>query len=296
MPTPREAASPLPGYSRFEFTAGTIEHSVYFAGSPLDPPLLLMSELSGIAPGLLLFAERLRQAGYCVYMPWLFGPLGRRAPLRNALRLCISREFGNLRAGVSAPITQWLRALASDIGRRHADGNVGVIGMCLTGAFAIPLILDRRVSAAVAAQPSVPLSLLFAAFGRYGGAAAQALNVGDQDIRAARVRLQTGEAQLLAVRCRADRICPPEKIERLQREFPVGLTVRQYGAPQWRNALGARPHALFTKEYRVAPEGERQHPSREAFADLLGFLHRHLRDNSAGQEQATGEQHPGPQR
>lgn len=274
MPRPSSAASALAGYAQFEFSSGQIAHRVYFAGDTQDPPLLLMPELAGLAPGLLLFAARLRQAGYCVYLPWLFGPLGRRAPVRNALGLCLSREFAHLRAGVSAPITQWLRALASQIGQRHGDGNVGVIGMCLTGAFAIPLILNRRVTAAVAAQPSVPLSLLHAAWGYRGGGAPAALNVSAAEITGARERLASGAAQLLAVRCVADRICPHEKLQRLQQEFPVGLQTREYGTAESRNALGARPHALYTKEYRLTEEPA--HPSRQAYADLLAFLQRYL--------------------
>jgi dienelactone hydrolase len=86
----------------------------------------------------------------------------------------------------------------------------------------------------------------------------------------------TGSAQLLAVRCHADRICPPEKIERLQREFPHGLEVIQYGEPTDRNTLGARPHATYTKEYRIAPPGEKDHYARRAFDDLLQFLARNL--------------------
>jgi dienelactone hydrolase len=210
-------------------------------------------------------------------VPWLFGPLGVRAPLRNGIRLCVSREFANLRGGVSSPITTWLRALTAYIAKHSGAPRVGAIGMCLTGAFAIPLIIDPHVVAAVAAQPAAPLSPLFTAFGIGHEMHLSRLNVSDGEIAAARARLEAGQAHLLSVRCRSDRICPRAKIERLRREFPVGLEIREYAQLDERNCLGERPHATFTKEYRLAPNAPVEHYSRRAFADLVAFLDQHLR-------------------
>jgi dienelactone hydrolase len=275
--TARPPGPPLEGYAQFPFTAGEFSHHVYYGGDRGDPPLLLMPELAGFSPGLLQFAARLKDARFQVYVPWLFGPFGQRTPIRNAMRLCISREFANLRAGISAPVTIWLRALAAHISQHNGGGRVGAIGMCLTGAFAIPLIIDPQVVAAVAAQPSVPFSALFTAFGVRRGTRMHQLNVSDGDIAKARDRLTSGDARLLAVRNRADRVCPREKLERLQQEFPVGLEVREYGEVDSRNSLGERPHATFTKEYRVAANPTDEHPSRRAFADLVAFFELNLR-------------------
>jgi dienelactone hydrolase len=273
----RTSGPALAGYEQFRFTAGEFSHDVYYSGEQGDPPLLLMPELAGFSPGLLQFAARLREARLRVYVPWIFGPFGQRAPLRNVMRLCISREFANLRAGVSAPVTTWLRALAAHISQHNGGGRVGAIGMCLTGAFAIPLVIDPQVVAAVAAQPSVPLSALFTLFGVRRGRSMHQLNVSDGDIAKARVRLESGDARILAVRNRADGICPHEKLERLEQEFPAGLEVREYGEPESRNSLGERPHATFTKEYRVAANATPEHPSRRALADLIDFFERNLR-------------------
>jgi dienelactone hydrolase len=62
--------------------------------------------------------------------------------------VCVSEEFakleaGVLQAGVPRPIVDWLRALAAHVSGLHGGAKVGAIGMCLTGAFAIPLILER---------------------------------------------------------------------------------------------------------------------------------------------------------
>jgi dienelactone hydrolase len=283
----RVAGPVLEGFEQFSFTSGESAHPVYYAGDPRAPPLLLLPEIAGFSPGLLLFAQRLIQARFRVYVPWLFGPFGKRAPLRNAVRLCVSREFAYLRAGESSPVTSWLRALTAHISEHSGGARVGAIGMCLTGAFVIPLIIDPRVVAAVAAQPAAPLSPLFSLFGIEGDRRSGQLNVRDSEIRAARARLDAGEAHLLAVRCRPDRICPRAKIERLQREFPVGLEVREYGEADERNCLGERPHATFTREYRVAPEASEEHYSRRAFRDLVAFFDNYLR---AGDRQASAVQ------
>jgi len=53
--------------------------------------------------------------------------------------------------------------------------------------------------------------------------------------------------------------------------------IREYGEADERNCLGERPHATFTREYRVAPDASQEHYSRRAFRDLVGFFDRHLR-------------------
>jgi dienelactone hydrolase len=264
-------------FEQFFFASGPLAHPVYYAGDRAAPPVLLLPEIAGFSPGLILFAERLIDARFRIFVPWLFGPLGERAPLRNGLRLCVSREFAYLRAGISSPITAWLRALTAHISQHSGGTQVGAIGMCLSGAFAIPLVIDPHVVAAVAAQPAVPLAPLFTAFGIGRDQQLSQLNVSDAEIARARARLEAGEAHLLAVRCRSDRICPRAKIERLRREFPVGLEIREYAEVSSRNSLGERPHATFTKEYRLAPNAPAEHYSRRAFADLIAFLDRHLR-------------------
>jgi dienelactone hydrolase len=119
-------------FDQFSFASGRLVHPVYYAGDLQAPPILLLPEIAGFSPALERFAERLIDT--------------------------------NLRAGVSSPITTWLRALSAHISKYSGGASIGAIGMCLTGAFAIPLVIDPQVAAAVAAQPSVPLSPLFIAF------------------------------------------------------------------------------------------------------------------------------------
>jgi dienelactone hydrolase len=263
---------PLAGYSQYSFSAHGFVHPVYHTGAQHSPAVLVLQELPGFAPGLQQFGTRLADAGFHAHLPWLFGPFGARTPLRNFARLCISREFAGLRAGESAPVTDWLRALVGHISSLHDGAPVAAIGMCVTGGFVIPLLLDPHVRTAVAAQPSIPLSPRYLLSGSGDAVRRAALNVATTDIAGARERLDAGEARLLAVRCLADRLCPPEKLRRLEREFPVGLTVREYGEQDSRNAAGERPHATYTKEYRLGPAADATHYSRVAFAELVQYL------------------------
>ena len=57
----------------------------------------------------------------------------------------------------------------------------------------------------------------------------------------------------------------------------MGLEVREYAEAHERNRLGERPHATFTREYRIAPDASDEHYSRRALKDLVGFFDRHLR-------------------
>ena len=163
-------------------------HPVYYAGDHRAPPLLLLPEIAGFSPGLLLFAERLIEARFRVYVPWLFGPFGKRAPVRNAARLCVSGVCVSASGGV---LSGHCVAACSDGTHQQTlrGSRVGAIGMCLTGAFVIPLIIDPRVVAAVAAQPAAPRSPLCALFGIEGDKQSSQLNVSDSEIGAARARL-----------------------------------------------------------------------------------------------------------
>src|ERR1700730_9237660 len=131
--TAQPTGPPLEGYAQFRFAAGEFSHTVYYGGERSDPPLLLMPEPAGFLTGLLQFAARRKEARFQVYVPWFFGPFGQCTPLRNAMRLCISREFANLRAGISAPVTTWLRALAAHISQHNGGGRAAAVGLCLTG-------------------------------------------------------------------------------------------------------------------------------------------------------------------
>src|SRR5262245_34126968 len=216
----KEAAG-LDGFTSYKWSHGDISHDVYVIGD--GRPVLVIHELPGMTTATTDFSRRLAGERFRVYLPHMFGKLLQSASLGNTLRLCISREFAGLAAGKSAPITNWLRALAQDISARNHNGRVGAIGMCLTGAFVIPLVIDPWVPAPVAAQPAVPFSIIYLKTGLGHGRWASQLNVSDADLAAAGRRLKADNLQLLALRFEEDRFCPRARFDRLRQAFGDNL-------------------------------------------------------------------------
>lgn len=155
--TPR--VRPLDGFSVTGFGHEGVTRAVYRAGS--GPGVLLMHEIPGITPPVIRLARALCDAGFTVAMPHLFGTPGKPWSLpytwASLAKVCVRREFRVLASERSSPITRWLRALAGALDRELGGGGIGALGLCLTGNFALALMLDDAVVAPVLAQPSLPL-------------------------------------------------------------------------------------------------------------------------------------------
>ena len=144
----------LDGFSSFSFTHDGKTRTVYQRGS--GPGVVVMHEVPGITPPVAAFARRVADDGFSVYVPHLFGTPGKAETLPYALasmlRCCVSREFKVLAANESSPITDWLRALCRHAHAQCGGPGVGAIGMCMTGNFALALMVDPCVMAPVLSQ------------------------------------------------------------------------------------------------------------------------------------------------
>src|SRR5205823_792216 len=153
-----------------------------------------MHEIPGLSPEVLGLAERVSEAGYRVVVPSLFGtpgqPPSRARKVFQLARACISREFKALAANESGRITDWLRALCREVYQEcqqlygdRAGKGVGAIGLCITGNFALALVVDpeARVMAPVMGEPSLPLPL--------GAKRRAALHLSPVELEGARQRL-----------------------------------------------------------------------------------------------------------
>ena len=149
----------LADFTRREVTLEGITKRVYVAGS--GPAVIVMAEMPGISPHVARFARWVRDAGFTVYMPSLFGRdgavPGADEGARVFQRACVSAEFRAFAAGQSSPVTGWLRALARLAHGECGGPGVGAIGMCFTGNFALAMMLEPAVLAPVLCQPSLPL-------------------------------------------------------------------------------------------------------------------------------------------
>ena len=151
----------LGDFEKEQFASGGINHDIYRRGS--GPAVIVCSEVPGITPKVADFARKVSDRGLTAVMPHLFGTPGREMSGGYALdtmaKLCISKEFSGLALGRSAPIIDWLRALARAEHERCGGPGVGAVGMCYTGGFALAMAVDDTVLAPVLSQPSLPFGI-----------------------------------------------------------------------------------------------------------------------------------------
>jgi len=238
-----------------------ISHCVFRKGH--GPGEVILHELPGMTEACIRFAETVAQ-DFTVHMPLLFGEPGDNRPLLQLGKLCISREFHLFAHGGGSPVTNWLRRLCRAVHAECGGPGVGVVGMCLTGNFAISLMADESVKAPVTAQPALPLGL--------GSGSKAALAVTEDDLRAAAARGGAG-TPLLGLRFSGDRICPPQRFDTLRQTFGAAFrAVEIDSSPGNRFGIGPRAHAVLTLEF-VDEEG---HPTRQARDRVLGILRERL--------------------
>ncbi len=201
----------LDGFSSRSFSAPLasgeiVSHDVYSKGDA-SQCVVIIQELPGIGPETISLANTFADKGFRVVLPHLFGPLGRVSMLGNTVRVfCMRREFKLFEENASSPIVDWLKALCGDLRTAHGVSAVGVIGMCLTGNFAISMMADDNVLAGVASQPSMPLFKQ------------DALHMSAAEISAARGRLDT-EGPMLALRFADDPLCTARKFKAIDAHF-----------------------------------------------------------------------------
>jgi len=244
---------------------------VFVAGQ--GPAVIVMAEMPGIYPHVARFARWVRDAGFTVWMPSLFGAPGRAVTRERPLslvrgagvlaRACISREFRAFAANRSSPVIDWLRALAAHAYPVCGGRGVGAIGMCFTGNFALSLMLEPVVRAPVLSQPSLPMF-------RRGG-----MHIAPEELAAVKERLEREDLTVLAYRFEGDSFCRAERFAAYQAALGdrfVGRVLPDSAANP--DAPMRNPHSVVTY-HLIDREGE---PTRQALDEILGFFRTRLAD------------------
>jgi dienelactone hydrolase len=148
----------LDSWALSDFSDGVRTFPVYRKGE--GPAVVVVHEIPGITPLVLAFAQEVVDAGFTVVLPCLFGQPGKPASTGYIVsvlgRLCVRSEFTKLGLRRTAPIADWLRALARSLHEELGGPGVGALGMCFTGGFALAMMAGAPVVAPVLAQPSAP--------------------------------------------------------------------------------------------------------------------------------------------
>jgi dienelactone hydrolase len=269
------AVPPLPGFKTFDFVANGYKHPVYKKGREgHGPGVLLVQELPGITPETVALAERLHDDGFVVYMPVLFGDVNVPAePMKNLGRVCISLEFRVLANRRKSPVTDWLRALCRRL-QEDTGGPVGAIGMCFTGGFVLALMVDESVAAPVMSQPSHVGGLL-------GAAANLSLGMPDGVVRDAVERSKRDDVPVLGVRFDKDIMCTQQRFDRLSELFGENFRRIEIDRSLYaKHRIKSAAHSVLTLDYCDQPG----HPTRDAYEQVVGFLHERLDRPSSGGE------------
>lgn len=238
---------------------------VYVAGS--GPAVIVMTEMPGISPHVARFTRWVRDAGFTVYLPSLFGRDGAVPQVEEGVatfkRVCVSAEFRALETGRSSPVTGWLRSLARMAHDECGGPGVGAIGMCFTGNFALSMMLEPAVLAPVLCQPSLPLN-------DPGG-----LEISPAELGAVRDRLDRENLTVMAYRFEGDLVCRATRFEAyadaLGERF-VGRVLPDSAAnpdvPPFFAAHVAYPHSVVT----VHLVDEAGQPTTAARDEILRFF------------------------
>src|ERR1043166_9363311 len=188
---------PLEDFIRRDIALDGVTKVVYVAGA--GPAVIVMTEMPGISPHVARFARWVRDAGFTVYMPSLFGRDGAVPGAEEGVaifqRACVSAEFRALASNESSPVTKWLRSLARFAHGECGGPGVGAIGMCFTGNFALTMMLEPSMLAPVLSQPALPLD-------DPGG-----LEIAPEEISEIPARLDREDLTVLAYRFAGDRFC-----------------------------------------------------------------------------------------
>lgn len=260
-------ADPLDGFGKESFTFEGNTRAVYRKGQ--GPAVVVIAELPGITPPVLDFARRVVDLGCTTVLPVLFGTPGKAASVPYALQsmagTCVSREFSTLAERRTSPITEWLRALARHEHERCGGPGVGVVGMCLTGGFALAMMVDDEVLAPVLSQPSLPFAI--------GKKRKRDLGISDADLARVKQRCADDGICVLGLRFTNDKLVPEERFARLRAELGgafIGVEI---------DSSKGNSHGIRSAAHSVLAEDlvdEPGHPTHDALVKVLDLFRERL--------------------
>ena len=256
----------MTGFAPYEATYEGKTRTVYKGGS--GPAVIVMHEVPNLHPGVIAFGRRVVEAGFTVYMPSLFGTPGAPATvttnLRGMARACVASEFAVWATRTTSPIVTWLRALARDAHSACGGPGVGAVGMCLTGGFALAMMVDDILLAPVLSQPSVPFPLT--------PSHRRDLGVSDADLAIVRARAARG-ACVLGLRFTGDALVPDARFARLAEELGDRFIAVEIDSRLGNlHRIPRIAHSVLTHHFVDVPG----HPTRDALDRVLAFLAKQL--------------------
>jgi dienelactone hydrolase len=255
----------LEDFQSRKITLNATTKTVHVSG--VGPAVIVIPEVPGISPHVARFARWVKEAGFTVYMPSLYGRDGEPIDLEigQAIfkRVCVSAEFRAFGAGGSAPVTQWLRALAKHAHEECGGAGVGAIGMCFSGNFALSMMLEPSMLAPVLSQPALPLD------------DDAGLQIAPEELKIIKARLDREDLTVMAYRFEGDRFCKSQRFEAYRKALGdrfVGRVLPDSAAnpdmPEFFKEVVQTPHNVVTV-HLIDEDGQ---PTRKARDEILQFF------------------------
>lgn len=254
----------LEDFERKPVTFDGVKRDVFVSG--VGPGVIIIHEVPGITPEVARFARMVRDAGFAVYMPSLLGKPGKpnsQGYIDSQLFrvLCIAREFNVWAADDHSPIVDWLKQLAALAHKECGGKGVGALGMCLTGNFAISMMVESAVLAPVLCQPSLPAR-------QAGG-----IHASPEDVAVVRQRLETENLTIRGYRFDGDPHCKAARFAALSEAFGdrfVGEVLPDSAAKP--DTFRKHPHSVVTS-HLINEEGSL---TRTKVDEIIAFFGQRL--------------------
>ena len=258
---------PLSDFTTENFSNESVTHRVYRSGT--GPAVIVLAEMPGITPKVADFARMVRDRGFSVWMPYLFGvpgaPPGVGVYAKTIPAACVSKEFAAFATGVTAPISTWLRALGRHAHAECGGPGIGALGMCWTGGFALGMMAEPEMLAPVLSQPSLPINL--------NQKHKADLHVSPADLVKVKERAAAGQC-VIGMRFTGDKLAPPERFATLRRELGdafIGIEIDSSPGNVW--GIRRLAHSVVTEDLVLdVPD----HPTAVALERVLQFFEERL--------------------
>lgn len=259
----------LEDFDHREITLDGVTKKMHVAGT--GPAVIVMTEMPGISPQVARFSRWVRDAGFTVYMPSLFGRDGAVPTVEEGTAIfqrgCVSAEFRAFAANESSPVTQWLRSLARLAHAECGGPGVGAIGMCFTGNFALTMMLEPVMLAPVLSQPSLPLD------------DPAGVEISPDELAAVRQRLERDDLTVMAYRFQGDKFCRAQRFATYSAALGdrfIGRVLPDSAAnpdpPPFFAQVVASPHSVVTA-HLIDEAGQ---PTIAARDEILSFFAQRL--------------------
>src|ERR1043166_32683 len=274
-------------YSRETVRCSTRTWTVFVATTPVKhgPPVLLLHEMPALSADILDLGLRLRDDGFTVYVPLLFGGEKDNSQstllfLRRAIAMRSDPEWLTGKGDAPRRIVDEIAELCREcILRRHHGERLGVIGNCVTGSIPIALLaknLPEFVAPAIS-QPALPMPAC-------SQAAKQDIGISPKELLAAQERVRHDDIEIIGFRFQYDGISPSERFVAFRRAFTFGS--REYFIDRTlpkieyfdQDRLDLHSHSVLAGCYHAAKHssGVATSSTQVAWLRLTNFLHAKL--------------------